>query len=145
MNNQRRSVPVLSGTAWGMFYGAASAALVAIVAGASWSLDVRAPYLISLAYLAILGSVIAFASYLTLLRMVGPGPASYVGVTTPVVAMIASTVFEGYRWTPLGAFGVVLAIAGNWLALKPSRRPTRVRSTVTTDPPSASARGNVPL
>lgn len=145
MNNQRRSVPVLSGTAWGMLYGAASAALVAILAGASWALDVRAPYLISLAYLAILGSVIAFASYLTLLRMVGPGPASYVGVTTPVVAMIASTLFEGYRWTPLGAFGVVLAIAGNWLALKPSRRTTRVRSAVTAGPPSASTRGNVPL
>jgi hypothetical protein len=27
--------------------------------------------------------------------------------------------FEGYRWTWVGALGVVLAMAGNWLALRP--------------------------
>jgi drug/metabolite transporter (DMT)-like permease len=72
----------------------------------------------------VFGSVAAFVAYLTLLRQVGPGPSAYVGVATPVVAMAVSTVFEGYRWTALGAFGVALAIVGNWLALKPqgSRR-----------------------
>jgi hypothetical protein len=33
-----------------------------------------------------------------------------------------STLFEAYRWTPVAAFGVVLAVAGNWLALAPARR-----------------------
>jgi drug/metabolite transporter (DMT)-like permease len=125
MRNQRDGVPVLTGTAWGMAYGALFAALVAAVRGAAWTIDSSASYLLSLAYLAVFGSVVAFVSYLTLLRQVGPGPASYVGVATPIVAMMASTAFEGYRWTPLGAFGVALAIVGNWLALKPPglRRP----------------------
>ena len=120
MRNQRDGVPVLTGTAWGMAYGALVAALLAAARGAPWTFDTSASYLMSLAYLAVFGSVVAFVAYLTLLRQVGPGPASYVGVATPIVAMLASTLFEGYRWTPLAGFGVILAIVGNWLALKPS-------------------------
>ena len=41
--------------------------------------------------------------------------ASYVGVATPVVAMLLSTLFEGYRWTPTAAAGMVLAVLGNGL------------------------------
>jgi drug/metabolite transporter (DMT)-like permease len=122
MRNQRDGIPVLSGTAWGMAYGALAAAVIAVARGATWTLDTSAHYLASLAYLAVFGSVVAFGAFLTLLKRVGPGPASYVGVATPVVAMAVSTLFEAYRWTPVGALGVVLAIAGNWLALKPARR-----------------------
>jgi len=131
MRNQRDGVPVLTGTAWGMAYGALVAALLAAARGAPWTFDASASYLMSLAYLAVFGSVVAFVAYLTLLRQVGPGPASYVGVATPIVAMMASTAFEGYRWTPLGAFGVLLAIVGNWMALRPagSRRNHGPRTT----------------
>lgn len=122
LRNQRAGIPVFPGTAWGMAYGALAAALVALAQGAAWTIDLTAPYVLSLVYLTTLGSIVAFGAYLTLLRQVGPGPASYVGVATPVVAMLVSTLFEGYRWTHVGAFGVVLAIAGNWLALKPVRR-----------------------
>ena len=122
MHNQRSGIPVLTGAAWGMAYGALAAAFLALLHGVAWTIDVRVPYLASLAYLALFGSVMAFGCYLTLLKQVGPATAAYVGVATPVVAMLISTLFEDYRWTPVGAFGVMLAIAGNWLALKPSRR-----------------------
>ena len=36
---------------------------------------------------------------------IGAGPASYVGVAVPVVAMTISTLLEGYRWTPLAIGG----------------------------------------
>ena len=117
--NQRAGIPVLTSTAWGMAYGAVVAAALALAHGVAWSFDPSARYVASLAYLALFGSVFAFASYLTLLKMVGLAPAAYVGVATPVVAMALSTLFEGYRWTPLAAFGVVLAVAGNWFALRP--------------------------
>ena len=123
--NQRAGIPVLTSTAWGMAYGALASALIAIASGVPWTFDAHAPYVLSLAYLVVFGSVVAFASYLTLLKMVGPAPAAYVGVATPVVAMTLSTLFEGYRWTPLAAFGVVLAVAGNWFALRPG--PARLR------------------
>ena len=75
---------------------------------------------LSLAYLALFGSVFAFGAYLTLLKRVGAGPSSFVGVATPVIALALSTLFEGYRWTWVGAVGVVLAVPGNWLALRGS-------------------------
>lgn len=122
MRNSQTGIAIFPGTAWGMAYGALVAAIVALAQGVPWTIDLRAPYLVSLLYLALFGSVFAFGAYLTLLAQVGAGPASYVAVGTPIVAMLISTLFEGYRWTPVGAFGVVLAVAGNWLALKPRRR-----------------------
>jgi drug/metabolite transporter (DMT)-like permease len=126
--NQRAGIPVMSSTAWGMAYGALVSALAGLAQGVAWTFDARMPYVASLAYLAVFGSIGAFGAYLTLLKQVGPGPASYVGVGTPVVAMLLSTLFEGYGWTPLAAFGVVLAAAGNWLALAPRRRRLRQRT-----------------
>jgi drug/metabolite transporter (DMT)-like permease len=69
----------------------------------------------------VFGSIIAFGAYLTLLKRVGGGPAAFVAVTTPVIALALSTLFEGYRWTWVAALGVVMAVAGNWLALRPGR------------------------
>ena len=126
MRNQHAGIPVLTGNAWAMAYGALIAALIGVIVGARFTIDVRAPYLLSLIYLALFGSVIAFGAYLTLLKEVGSASASYVNVATPVVAMLLSTLFENYRWTPVAAFGVVLAVAGNWLALAPNRRRRRV-------------------
>ena len=69
----------------------------------------------------LLGSIVAFAAYLTLLTQLGSATGAYVSVVTPVVAMLLSSLFEGYRWTPVAALGGVLAVAGNWLALAPAR------------------------
>ena len=125
VRNQRRGLPLFPTTAWGMLYGAGVAAIFALGHGASWTFDASAPYVLSLVYLAVLGSIVAFGAYLTLLKHVGAGPASYVGVSTPVIAMLLSTLFEGYRWTWVGVLGVALAIAGNVLALRAPRNPTR--------------------
>ena len=119
MRMQRDQLPVLSSTAWGMGYGALAVAVVAGAAGASWTFDPRAPYVLSLLYLAVFGSIVAFATYLTLLKRVGPGPSSFIGVATPVVAMLVSTAFEGYQWTWVGVLGVALAAIGNLIALRP--------------------------
>jgi drug/metabolite transporter (DMT)-like permease len=120
MRMQRDQLPVLASTAWGMAYGALAVAIVAGATGAAWTFDPRAPYVLSLLYLAVFGSIAAFAAYLTLLKRAGPGPSSFVGVATPVVAMLVSTVFEDYRWTWIGAMGVALAAIGNVIALRPA-------------------------
>jgi drug/metabolite transporter (DMT)-like permease len=131
MRLQRDNVPVFTGTAWGMAYGALTAALVATLWGIEWTFDASRPYIASLAYLALFGSVVAFGAYFLLLKRVGAGPASFVGVSTPVLAMLLSTVFEGYQWTWVAIVGVVLAIAGNLLALraKPNERADRKAGT----------------
>jgi len=122
---QRASIGVLPGTAWGMLYGALIAAIAAVAHGVPWRFDTSVPYVASLLYLAVFGSVVAFGSYLTLLKRVGPGPAAYVGVGTPIVAMAFSTLFEGYRWTWVAALGVALAVTANWIALRPAASAAR--------------------
>ena len=124
VRNDKAGLPLLPVVAWGMGYGAATAAAAAAVSGAAWTFDARAPYVASLLYLAFFGSILAFGTYLTLVMRIGAAPAAYVSVAIPVVAMAISTVFEGYRWTLPAAAGIALAIAGNVLVLW-RRRATR--------------------
>jgi drug/metabolite transporter (DMT)-like permease len=119
VRNHNAGIPTIPGTAWAMAYGTAFAALVAIANGAPWTFDARPRYVLSLAYLAVFGSVVAFVTYFTLLKRVGAGPSSYIAVATPVIALMVSTLLEGYRWTPVAGIGVALAVLGNWLALRP--------------------------
>lgn len=121
IRNHNAGIPTFPGTAWGMAYGAMCAAIVSAARGVPLTFDTSAGYLLSLLYLALFGSVVAFGAYLTLLKRVGGGPASFVGIATPVIALALSTLFEGYRWTWVSGLGVVLAVAGNWLALRPMR------------------------
>ena len=68
--------------------------------------------------------MLAFASYLTLLRRLGPARAGYTTVLFPIVALAVSTAVEGYSWTLLAVLGVMLAIIGNVFVLRrPSPKP----------------------
>jgi drug/metabolite transporter (DMT)-like permease len=60
---------------------------------------------------------VAFACFLGLQQRLGPGPASTVGVATPVLALIVSAVLEGYVPTLWTLAGVGLAAGGSALAL----------------------------
>ena len=109
--------------AWSMGYGGLASLIVALALGRSYTIDLGAPYLLSLLYLALLGTVITFAGWLTLVGRIGAARASYVGVMAPVVALFVSTLFEGFVWHVLTAAGVAVSIAGNVLVLRqPARR-----------------------
>ena len=121
VRNHRAGLPTLPVTAWGMLYGSLISFAFAAIMGVTWTFERTAGYVLSLAYLALFGSVFAFGAYLTLLKRVGAGPSSFVAVATPVIALALSTLFEGYRWTWVSAAGLVLAVFGNWLALRGKR------------------------
>jgi drug/metabolite transporter (DMT)-like permease len=72
----------------------------------------------------VFGSALAFTIYFQLIRTIGPAKAAYTSVLIPVIAMLLSTIFEGYRWSLLAAAGAALVIVGLVLALK-ARRPNR--------------------
>ena len=118
VRNHNAGIPTITGTVWTLAYGTLFAAIVTIAGGSRWTFDARPAYVLSLAYLAVFGSVVAFVTYFALLKRVGAGPSSYIAVATPVIAMLLSTVFEGYRWTGTAVVGVVLAVLGNSLALR---------------------------
>lgn len=116
---RRAEMPLIGSTAWAMLVGAALMALVAALRGASFQVEATLPYLLSLAYLSLVGSIAAFLCYFTLLGRMGPGRAGYIAIMTPVLALVVSTLFEDYHWTPSGALGLGLAVAGNLLVMAP--------------------------
>lgn len=115
---QKRKVPVLPATAWGMFYGCLFLSVIAFAFGHSFTFDTSPAYVISLVYLALIGSVAAATAYLVLLGRIGPAPAAYTTVLYPVVALAISTLFEGYVWTPWAAAGLALVALGNVIIQK---------------------------
>lgn len=115
---QRAGLPMVSSTAWGMAYGSLWLVLFALATGAEFTFDFRPPYIIALLWLAVAGSVIAFATYLTLLRRIGPARASYVTVVFPILALAISTVVEDYQWTAPAVVGLVLVLAGNVVVMR---------------------------
>ena len=115
--NQRSGLPVLQSNTLGMTYGTGFTILLVLFQGAELTFDPSASYIISLAYLALFGSVIAFGTYLTLLGRIGPDRAAYVNILYLIVALALSTLFEDLIWNLPGVFGVILILAGNVIAL----------------------------
>lgn len=118
---QRRGIPVLPGTAWGMLYGTGILAVIAIARGHPLIIEWSFRYIASLLWLAVVASVVAFTAFLTLIGRTSAARAGYMTILFPVVALVVSTFLEGYRWTPLAAFGLVLVIAGNMSVLRSAR------------------------
>lgn len=87
-------------------------------------IEMRLGYIAGLLYLGIAASAVAFFLYFNVIRVIGPAKAAYSGVIVPVIAMIFSTIFEGYRWSPLALGGGALAMVGLVIALR-ARRPNR--------------------
>lgn len=115
--NQRLHLPVVQTNAFGMAYGSLCMALVVLVSGTPVTIELTASYLLSLAYLALFGSVIAFGCYLSLVGRIGPGRAAYTTLLFPVVALALSTIWEDYHWSLPAGCGVALILCGNYLAL----------------------------
>lgn len=115
--NQRHGLPVIQVNAIGMAYGTLFMTLLVLLRGAPLRFEPTPGYVLSLLYLAVFGSVVAFGSYLTLIGRIGPGRAGYATVLFPVIALILSTLFEGLRWDLVGGLGAALVVAGNVLAL----------------------------
>jgi len=115
--NQKHDLPVVQTNAYGMLYGALFMLVLAVIRGAQLEFDTSPSYILSLFYLAIFGSVIAFGSYLTLLGRIGLDRAAYVTVLFPVIALVLSTIFEDLVWGLPQLMGVVLILLGNAVVL----------------------------
>ena len=116
--SQKRNVHVLASTSWGMVYGTAFMVVVSLVRGHEFTIDPSVTYIGSLVWLVSISSVLAFASYLTLIGRIGPGRAGYATVIFPVFALLISTVYEDYVWAPLSFVGLALVMAGNVMMIR---------------------------
>jgi drug/metabolite transporter (DMT)-like permease len=116
--NQKEKLPVIQTNAFAMTYGGFMMFLTVLFLQKEIAFEYTASYILSLFYLAIFGSIIAFSAYLKLLGKIGPDRSAYVALITPVIALFISTFFEGYEWKMTGILGAVLLLVGNVIALK---------------------------
>lgn len=115
---QHAGLPVIQSNAWGMLYGALITGAIAHFQGHPFNFDWSAPYLVSLTYLAIFGSVAAFGAYLTLLGRIGAARAGYAMVMFPVVAVVISLAVGEIAPSPHIFIGGLIVIGGNLLVAR---------------------------
>lgn len=117
---QQHHLPVVQSNAWGMLYGTLWTAGYALYRGYEFTYDASPAYTISLLYLSVFGSVIAFGAYLSLVGRIGAHRAGYATVMFPVVALLLSCLFEGLQLDAPTMAGVLMVVAGNLLVLRSS-------------------------
>jgi len=122
--NRLHGLPLWPALGWGMVYGALSALAVAALLGRPFVLPLAASWWLALLYLALVGSVLTFACFLTLIDRLGAGPPGTIGVMTPLLALVVSLLFEGYRPEWITLAGAALALWGNVWMLRPARSLT---------------------
>ena len=113
-----RAQPMMTLLAFAMLYGAAFDAAIAWITAGPPPFPRSAAFWGGTAYLALAGSVLTFPLYYTIIRAIGPGRAAYNGVLVIVIAMLISTLIEGYQWSALAVAGAVLGTLGMILALR---------------------------
>lgn len=111
-----------------MLWGGAISLVAALALGVPLTVQTSPAFFASFLYLALFGSILAFGAYFALIGRIGAARAAYVGVMSPVLALLMSAVFEGYDWRLATVLGVLLAVAGNVIALwQPRARATQGR------------------
>jgi len=124
--NQRRGLGVVRTNTMGMVYGSLFLFVFCLARGAEFRVEWTGAYVGSLLFLAIVSTVVAFATYLTLVGRIGPERASYSSVLFPLVALAVSTWMEGFQWTTGAMFGVGCVLVGNLFVLTPPALLARI-------------------
>lgn len=121
-NPTGRGVPMVSLLAWAMLYGTLFDLVYALVTAGPPRVPGNWEFWAGTTYLAVVGSVVTFPLHYNLVREIGAGRTAYNGIVTVCVAMLLSTLFEGFKWNALSAGGMALALLGMGLALRSKQR-----------------------
>lgn len=130
VRNSMHNYPVFETSGIAMLYGTVFLTIIAWYNNTDFTISFELNYILSLAYLAIFGTVIAFYSYFHLLKNIGPEKASYSIVMFPAVAVVISSIYEGFEWTEFTALGFVLVAAGNLIMLVPASKLIQLLSVL---------------
>lgn len=120
IKNQQLKMPLMQANMWAMAYGTIFMAIMLLIQGKSFTFSLSIPYISSLLYLSLFGSVIAFGCYLTLLNRIGAHKASYANIMFPAVAVLISTWVEGFSWNIYSVIGLFCILLGNLVVLSKS-------------------------
>jgi drug/metabolite transporter (DMT)-like permease len=122
----KKGVPVTQANAFGMAYGGLLTLFIHFAMGGTLTIDWSIGYLGPMLYLTLFGSIVAFGCYMMLIGRIGADYAAYVTLLMPIIALVLSTLFEGYHWSVNALAGVTLVLMGNLIILTPQSTFHRV-------------------
>lgn len=120
--NKKQHIPIVASNTLGILYGAGFTWILTLLTGQPMAFDGSLSYLGSLVYLSLIGTVLAFGTYVVLISRIGADKGGYVFVTTPIVALFLSTYYEAFHWSLWTVIGVLAVLSGNLLVLKPGEQ-----------------------
>ncbi|MBC3881054.1 EamA family transporter [Undibacterium sp. LX40W] len=120
---REQNTNVLLTMAWAMAWGTLWIACFATLSGEQWTIPETSNYWLSLLYLSLFGSVIAFACYFTLIHRIGAQKTVFIGVITPIISVLLSIQLENYHPGWIEWLGMILCLIGVVVALK-SKSPS---------------------
>lgn len=129
--NNQRGLAILPCMTMGMIYGTLAMFIYTLFQPYSFVFPASGVYWMSLLYLVIPGSIVAFLFYLQLIKNIGPELAGYTTVLFPVVALGVSSVLENYEWSFLHFLGLSLVISGNILVMSKKKNASLANSCLT--------------
>ncbi len=126
IRQSRAGIDTLTSNGWSMLYGCTLMLIINGILREPLVFDSSVQYVGGLIYLALIASVLAFPTYLMLVKRIGASSAAYVLVATPILALALSSWFEAYQWSLPGVIGVGIIILGNVVVLAPVSFITRI-------------------
>lgn len=111
--HQKHELDIFTTNAYAMLYGSMLMALISWFKHDNFFPSMSGSSVSALLYLAIFGSVIGFTAYFYLVGRIGAGKAAYSTLLFPLVALVISTIWEGYHWQMNAVIGVILILCGN--------------------------------
>jgi drug/metabolite transporter (DMT)-like permease len=129
----KKGVPVTQANAFGMAYGGLLTLFIHFAMGGTLTIDWSIGYLGPMLYLTLFGSIVAFGCYMMLIGRIGADYAAYVTLLMPIIALVLSTLFEGYHWSVNALVGVILVLMGNLIILTPKSTFHRIVSRTAND------------
>lgn len=111
--HQKQGLDIFTTNAYAMLYGSLLMALISWFKHDNFFPSMSGSSVSALLYLAIFGSVIGFTAYFYLVGRIGAGKAAYSTLLFPLVALVISTIWEGYHWQTNAVIGVILILCGN--------------------------------
>jgi drug/metabolite transporter (DMT)-like permease len=116
--NHQLKVPVVVFNSYGMLYGSLATLGIGLLRGENFAFPMHTSFIMSLLYLVVLGSVVAFWAYQTLVGTIGADRAAYSSIIAPMLAVLVSSFFENLIFTPYIIAGILFCLLGNILSLK---------------------------
>ena len=121
--NSAAGIAPLQANCWGLIYGSSILMVLILITGSATPAPPNVNFTLALVYLSVVGTIIGFTTYLTLVARIGSAKSAYTTVLFPIVALTLSTLFEGYEWHFWGVVGVCLALCGNLIMFYRKKAP----------------------